>query len=320
MIKIERLVKYYGSFLALDGLSLRIDKGELFGFVGPNGAGKTTTMKIIAGLLPYESGELWIDGEAVVSGTGSWKEKIGYMPDFFGVYDNLKVMEYMEVYASVYGMEGRETTRYLYELLDHMGLSDKADAYVDHLSRGMKQRLCLARALIHDPPILILDEPASGMEPRARYELREILRQLSADGKTIIVSSHILPDLAEMCTSIGIIEKGKMVVKGTVEQIMSRFNASNPLVMQFTSGQETGMRILKENPLTQNIASRGNSVSVIFHGGAEEEADLLAQLISKGARVSSYRREEGNLEELFLRLTEGEDHNAGKPIREKDSY
>lgn len=310
MIKLDRIVKEYGAFRALDGLTLDIGRGELFGFVGPNGAGKTTTMKIMAGLLSFEEGELWIDGEKIDKPNGSWKRRIGYMPDFFGVYDNLKVMEYMEFYASIYGLDDPGIKSELMELLDHVGLSDKAGAYVDHLSRGMKQKLCLARTLIHDPDILILDEPASGMEPRARYELKEILRQLSVDGKTIVISSHILPDLSEMCSSIGIIEKGRMVVKGTVEQIMAQFSASNPLVMNFTCGQEAGMRILKEHPLTKNIASRGSSVSILFQGGENEEAELLTSLINGGARVSSYRREEGNLESLFLQLTEKGDKNA----------
>ena len=308
MVKLDQVTKYYGSFQALNGLNLQIDKGELFGFVGPNGAGKTTSMKIMAGLLACDGGTLWIDGEQVTPGSGSWREKIGYMPDFFGVYDNLKVMEYMEFYASIYGRENDR--RYLYELLDRVGLAERGEVYVDHLSRGMKQRLCLARTLIHDPLILILDEPASGMEPRARYELKEILRQLSIDGKTILVSSHILPDLSEMCTSIGIIEKGKMVVKGTVEEILSTFSEANPLLMTFTGGQEEGMRILKEDPRTRNIASRGSNVSVLFNGGEEEEADLLAKLIAGGARISAYRRAEGSLEVLFLKLTDKGDENA----------
>ena len=222
MIEIKKLYKHYGDFVALNNLDLSIGKGELFGFVGPNGAGKTTTMRILSGLLKADGGEVYIGEVNALEDNQALKKKIGYMPDFFGVYDNLKAIEYMEFYASIYGITGKKARKLCMELMELVNLSDKAEFYVDSLSRGMKQRLCLARSLVHNPDLLILDEPASGLDPRARFEMKGILKNLNDMGKTIIISSHILSELAEMCTTIGIIEKGSMITKGTVDEIMSR--------------------------------------------------------------------------------------------------
>ena len=311
MLKIRDLNKNYGKFKALDNLNLEIEKGELFGFVGPNGAGKTTTMRIVSGLLSADSGEVMVDEVDALKNPQKIKEKIGYMPDFFGVYDNLKAIEYMEFYASIYGIKGREATKLCYDLMELVNLADKADSYVDGLSRGMKQRLCLARSLVHNPELLILDEPASGLDPRARFEMKEILRNLSGMGKTIIISSHILPELAEMCTSIGIIEHGSMVVKGQVDEIMRKMTTSNPLVMEVVEGQDVAVRILKENPYVENIAIRENDISMEFKGDRREEAALLASLVGANVLISSFAREEGNLESLFMQITGG-DEEGGK--------
>lgn len=303
MLTIHNLRKNFGTFTALNGLNLEIEKGELFGFVGPNGAGKTTTMKIISGLLKADSGEVMVADVDAMKDTQGLKEKIGYMPDFFGVYDNLKAMEYMEFYASIYGISGKEAKKLCYDLMDLVNLVDKADHYVDGLSRGMKQRLCLARSMVHNPELLILDEPASGLDPRARFEMKEILRNLKDMGKTIIISSHILPELAEMCSTIGIIEKGNMVVKGTVEEIMSTLNTNNPLVIKVVEEQETARRILKENPLVESISTKSESISIAFRGNEIREAELLRELIEHQVKVSSFSREEGNLESLFMQIT-----------------
>lgn len=312
MLKIHDLYKNYGKFTALDGLNLEISKGELFGFVGPNGAGKTTTMRIISGLLEADSGQIFVDDIDAIGDYQALKKKIGYMPDFFGVYDNLKTMEYMEFYASVYGIEGMEAKKLCYDLLELVNLDDKCENYVDGLSRGMKQRLCLARSLVHNPELLILDEPASGLDPRARVEMKEILKNLSSMGKTILISSHILPELAEMCTSIGIIEHGKMVVKGTVDEIMNTMSSSNPLVIKILKGQEHAIRILKENPMVENISIKEDSLSFGFRGDKEKEAELLTILIGNQVSVRSYAREEGNLESLFMQLTEAEQLSGGE--------
>lgn len=307
MLKISNLTKRYGKFTALDNLNLEIKKGEVFGFVGPNGAGKTTTMKIIAGLIKADSGTVLIDGIDARKNRKGVKDKIGYMPDFFGVYDNLKAMEYMEFYASIYGIQGTEAKRICIDLLELAGLSEQADCYVDDMSRGMKQRLCLARSLVHNPELLVLDEPASGLDPRARVEMKEILKELHGKGKTILISSHILPELVQMCTNIGIIEKGRMAVTGTVEEILNMRGSARPLVMKFTENQERAVEILKKNDLVNNVIISENSISVLFQGGEQEEADLLAEMIQSGVMLSSFARADSDLEALFLQITSKEE-------------
>lgn len=218
MLVLNELTRYYGSFLALDHLSLTIGEGELHGFVGPNGAGKTTTMRILATLMKPSSGTATLDGVDVAARPREIHRLMGYMPDFFGVYDRLKSWEYLDFYARCYGFGYRERMNMIDSLLELVNLADKRDSYVDLLSRGMKQRLCLARALIHNPKLLILDEPASGMDPRARAEMKGILKTLKELGKTVLISSHILPELSEMCDSLTIIDHGRLVFSGSVER------------------------------------------------------------------------------------------------------
>jgi len=303
MVKIDNLYKHYGSFVALDHLELSIEKGELFGFVGPNGAGKTTTMRIISGLLKADGGTVQVAGIDAIKDNQNLKRKIGYMPDFFGVYDNLKAIEYMEFYASIYGITGKKAKNMCMELMELVNLSEKAEFYVDNLSRGMKQRLCLARSLVHNPELLILDEPASGLDPRARFEMKGILKNLHDMGKTIIISSHILSELAEMCTTIGIIDKGSMVTKGTVEDIMRKLNTSNPLKIHVLENMEAAVRIIKENPQVEKLSIDGSNITVSFDGSEEDEAGLLSGLIKNDVKVVSYMHENGNLEEVFMMVT-----------------
>lgn len=304
MLKIRNLTKRYGRHTALDSLDLQIDRGEIFGFVGPNGAGKTTTMKIMAGLLKADAGEIYIDDIKLFEDYNRLKEVIGYMPDFFGVYDNLQVMEYLEFYASAYGMETRQARRLGGHLLEMVHLEGKEECYVDELSRGMKQRLCLARAMIHDPQFLILDEPASGLDPRSRFEFKEILKELRDNGKTIIISSHILMELAEMCTSIGIIERGKMILQGSIEDILETVDTSNPLIIRVYDQVDTAVLLLKREEKIESLTIRGNSIFASFSGNREEEARLLKTLIDNGVLVQSFSREQGSLESLFLKITE----------------
>ncbi len=310
MLEIKNLTKKYGKSIALDHLNLEIKREEIFGFVGPNGAGKTTTMRIVSGLLKADSGEVHVDGVDAGTNNKGLKSKIGYMPDFFGVYDNLKAMEYMEFYASIYGIVGNKAKKLCLELMDLVRLSDRADSYVDEMSRGMKQRLCLARSLVHNPELLILDEPASGLDPRARVEMKEILKELHNRGKTILISSHILPELSQMCSHIGIIEKGKMVVTGTVEDILSARGAASPIVMRFTANQDKAVEVLKQDSLVQNITICDNSISILFKGNETEEADILAAMIQNGAMLSSFAREESNLESLFMQITAREEQEV----------
>lgn len=310
MLVIRDLKKRYGNFQALDGLNLEIKKGELFGFVGPNGAGKTTTLKIVAGLLAPDSGEVYIDGIDALKDKRALKEKIGYVPDFFGVYDNLKVSEYMEFFASCYGINGLQARRRCELLLEQVKLEDKADFFVDGLSRGMKQRLCLARALIHNPDLLILDEPSSGLDPRTRMEFAATLRELREQGKTLIVSSHILSELSELCTDIGIIEQGHMVLHGSMEQIFKRVNSSNPLLVSVYREKETALSVLKSHPQVQTIAVKGDEIKLGFIGDKKDEAALLRQLIDSGVMISGFMREKGSLETIFMELTEHEEEKA----------
>ena len=310
MLVIRDLKKRYGNFQALDGLNLEIKKGELFGFVGPNGAGKTTTLKIVAGLLAPDSGEVYIDGIDALKDNRALKEKIGYVPDFFGVYDNLKVSEYMEFFASCYGINGLQARRRCELLLEQVKLEDKADFFVDGLSRGMKQRLCLARALIHNPDLLILDEPSSGLDPRTRMEFAATLRELREQGKTLIVSSHILSELSELCTDIGIIEQGHMVLHGSMEQIFERVNSSNPLLVSVYREKETALSVLKSHPQVQTIAVKGDEIKLGFIGDKKDEAALLRQLIDSGVMISGFMREKGSLETIFMELTEHEEEKA----------
>lgn len=312
MLKIVDLQKNFGSFCALNHLNLEIARGELFGFVGPNGAGKTTTMKIISGLMRADGGSVTIDGIDVLKNSRKLKEKIGYMPDFFGVYDNLKTYEYMEFYASVYGILGRDARELCNNLLDLVNLSDKIDSYVDSLSRGMKQRLCLARSLVHNPELLILDEPASGLDPRARFEMKEILKNLCGMGKTIIISSHILPELAEMCSSIGIIEHGSMVALGTVDEIQNTLNTVKPVRICISDPEKTAqtVRLLKENPAVKNLSMQDSTISAVLKKGADTAADqaaLLSSLVLAQIPICSFHQEEGNLESLFMQITEKEE-------------
>ncbi len=307
MLKIRNLNKTFGKVQALDNLNLDLEDGEFFGFVGPNGSGKTTTMKIISGLLKCDSGHVILDGIDALNEPEALKREIGYMPDFFGVYDSLKTKEYMSFYASIYGITGDEAIRRGRELLDLVGLEDKEDMYVDTLSRGMKQRLCLARTLIHDPKFLILDEPASGLDPRARYEMKLILKEIQNRGKTILISSHILSEIAEMCTNLGIIESGRMVVTETVDEILSEKRAFAPIYIKLAGESDLAINVLKENHLVQNITIRGNEITILFNGNDDKAANLLGDLVKSGVRVSQFSREEGNLESLFMEITKKED-------------
>ncbi|TCT15560.1 ABC-2 type transport system ATP-binding protein [Natranaerovirga pectinivora] len=312
MLTIKNLYKSYGKFLALDNLNLEIKRGEIFGFVGPNGAGKTTTMRIVSGLLKADSGEVYVDGVNAMRDTKALKEKIGYMPDFFGVYDNLKAIEYLEFYASIYKIVGSDARQICLDLLELVNLSDKANTYVDSLSRGMKQRLCLARCLVHNPELLILDEPASGMDPRARYEMKEILKNLKELGKTIIVSSHILPELAEVCSKVGIIDKGRLMVSGTVDEIMYNMNHMTPLKIKVLRDTEKAVKFLKEQPNIDHIKVSDSLITANFNGGEDDTVEMLQKLIKNEIPVLSFGQEAGNLETLFIQITDNEVEKGAK--------
>ncbi len=303
MIEIRHLYKRYGRFLALNDFSLNVANGELFGFVGSNGAGKTTTMRICVGLLRADGGEVLIDGQNMLRDHRALADKVGYVPDYFGVYKSLTASEYLHFFASAYGIYGKEADSLTDELLDLVNLTSKKNTDVNGLSRGMKQRLCLARGLVHNPDILFLDEPASGLDPKARYELKEILKNLSAMGKTIIISSHILPELAEMCTSVGIIDRGHLVLQGSIEEIHRAAAMSSPLNLTVSEDQiDAVFAHLQNNPFVQKVTAQGCILKIVFTGTKEDESQMLQSLIAAGINVSSFYREEGSLESLFMQI------------------
>lgn len=317
MLKIENLKKVYGKYHALDGLTMRVKRGAMYGLVGPNGAGKTTTIKILAGLLAPDEGSVWIDGLDALTQGRKAKEKIGYVPDSFGVYDNLKVWEYMEFFASCYGLEGLMARKRCSCLLEQVGLEDRTDFYVDGLSRGMKQRLCLARALIHDPELLILDEPSSGLDPKNRREFKELLFELNEQGKTVIISSHILSELNQMCTDIGIIDQGHMILSGSMKEIMARVDQSNPLMITVYRNMDKAMAILRSHSCVRTISIKDNCLSVGFTGDVQDEVLLLQQLVDAEVLVNGFYRQQGNLESLFMQITDHKEKEVllyeGKP-------
>lgn len=307
MIEIINLTKRYGKFTALDSLNLQIEKGTVFGFVGQNGAGKSTTFSILATLLAPTSGTAYINGYNIQKESKMVRRQLGYMPDFFGVYDQLKTNEYLHFYGASYGIPLSEREKLIPQLLDLVNLTHKQDSYVDLLSRGMKQRLCLARSLIHDPEVLILDEPASGLDPRARVEMREILKELKLMGKTILISSHILPELAEMCDTLGIIDGGKLVAEGSVADIQSRLQGERLIIVKLSDELNTAVSFFEDQPnvtkLQMNEAE--NQLQFMFRGSHIEQTDLLKKAIMNQIAISSFSEIETNLEDVFMEITKG---------------
>lgn len=307
MIRTEHLSKAYGSFQALDDLNLTVEEGKVFGFIGPNGAGKSTTMLILSTLLMPTSGKAYVDGLDVVQHPKEIRKRVGYMPDFFGVYDQLKATEYLDFYAGAYDIPVRERPKLIGELLELVNLSEKHHAYVDSLSRGMKQRLGLARCLIHDPKVLILDEPASGLDPRARIEMREILKQLKQLNKTILISSHILPELGDVCDEIGVIERGKLVAYSPISQIQSGELQEVRMIEMSVSAatREAARKLLSEQSEVKMIDEQSGRYRFQFRGSTEGQAKLLRQLIEGGISVSEFTQVKENLEDVFLSITGG---------------
>lgn len=303
MLRMEHVKKSYGMQLALDDLNMEVCDGALYGFVGPNGAGKTTAIRLMCGLLHPDEGTVLIDSMDAGSSAGALKARIGYVPDYFGTYQNLTVREYMDFFASCYDLNGIKVRRRIGMLLDMAGLSDREDLYVDALSRGMQQKLSLARALIHDPKLLILDEPTSGLDPGTRYEFKQIIGGLAENGKTVIISSHILTEISELCSDIGIINHGKMVMQGRLSEIMRRVNASNPIIISLEGSVSGALKILRDEPLVRTVSVRGRELQVSYDGDAEEETQLLARLVQNNVPVRNFSREKSNLEALFLQLT-----------------
>ena len=303
ILSMRNIKKFYGKFCALDGLNLEIEEGALYGFVGPNGAGKTTAIKIMTGIMYPDEGSVIIDGMETGTDNRRLKKKIGYVPDSFGVYNNLTVSEYMSFFASCYGIDGLRAEKRITRLLQYMGIEDKADFYIEALSRGMKQKLSLARALIHDPKLLIMDEPTLGLDPRTRFEYKQKLSELSELGKTILISSHILTEISEMCTDIGIIDQGSMVMSGRLTYVMKMVTSQNPIIVTLSSKITQAIKLLKEEKNVKSMSIKGNDLLINFEGSRKNEAELLAKMIDAGLPVVSFSREKGSLESIFIQLT-----------------
>ena len=303
MISVRELTKTYGSRTALDRVSFEVPKGEIFGFVGPNGAGKTTTIRILAALLEPTDGRALIDGADVMREPDLVHERLGYMPDFFGVYDQLTVSEYLHFYAACYRQPKARRQKIVDDLLELVGLPERRDQAVDTLSRGLKQRLCLARALVHDPAVLLLDEPASGLDPRARVEMREILKTLQSMGKTIVISSHILPELTELCTMVGIIDHGKMRATGPVHEVIQHLTAGRRLRITVLGRREEAEALLKTLPAVRQIDAVDGAIEAGYEGDESTAASILQTMMAAGIKVSAFSQLDGGLEDAFLKAT-----------------
>ncbi|HYO09402.1 MAG TPA: ABC transporter ATP-binding protein [Tepidisphaeraceae bacterium] len=304
-IRTRGLTKIYGQLVALDHLDLELESGDVFGFIGPNGAGKSTTMKILAGLLQPTHGSAEVLGRDVTRNGDFVRRNVGYMPDFFGSYEDLTVSEYLEFFAAAYGIPRRQRKKVVGDVLDLTDLKYKQDALTDSLSRGMTQRLSLARVLVHDPPILLLDEPASGLDPRARIEIRELIRELQRLGKTILVSSHILSELGEFCNKLGIVERGKLIVAGTVEELMARARA-HPVISVKVVGDAAIARVaLEHDGRVERVESQNGELMVTLRDPSLHHGFLVEVLVARQIAVHSVAPHQLKLEDVFLRLTKG---------------
>jgi ABC-2 type transport system ATP-binding protein len=303
MISIEGLTKVYGTRSALDDVSFEVPEREIFGFVGPNGAGKTTTLRILAGLLEPTRGTACIAGLDVTKEREKVHNRLGYMPDFFGVYDQLTLGEYLDFYAACYRQPKSRRRKIVDDLLDLVGMTERKNQQVDTLSRGLKQRACLARALVHDPAVLLLDEPASGLDPRARVEMREILKELQRMGKTIVISSHILPELTDLCTMVGIIDQGRMRATGPVKDVIARLTSGRRLRINVLDEKDAAMEVLQPLPSIRRLDSSNGTIEAEYEGDERTAAEILAALTSAGIKVSGFSAIESGLEDAFLKAT-----------------
>jgi ABC-2 type transport system ATP-binding protein len=305
MIKTQELTKVYGELRAINNLNLELAEGDLFGYIGPNGSGKTTTMRILATLLQPTWGEASVCGYSIYTHPKEIRRLIGYMPDFFGVYDDMKVIEYLEFFAAAYRIKGAARRKICNEVLELVDLGYKRDAFVTSLSRGMTQRLGLARVLLHDPKVLLLDEPASGLDPRARIEIRGLLKELRKMGKTIMVSSHILPELADICNKVGIIEKGVLMVNSTVEDVMKQVRQRTLLNVRVTADLEGAAKLLEQSSLVESVEIREGRIDVTLKENVADYSELPTALVEKGYKLNLFKEDEINLETAFMALTKG---------------
>ena len=305
MIELIDFGKDYGEFTAVQQLNLKIEAGELFGFIGPNGAGKSTTIRFLATLLKASRGEGTVNGHSVTRDPMKVRQSVGYMPDNFGVYDGMKVWEFLDFFAVAYQIGKSHRKQIISDVLDLLDLGHKRNDYVNGLSRGMKQRLCLAKTLVHDPPVLILDEPTSGLDPRARIEVKALLKELRRMGKTILISSHILSELADTCTSIGIIERGQLLMHGPINDDYRRIRGNRIVEIKFTSQMDLGLSIVRSCPATRNVSLEEHAATVELDTDDAGIAALLDSLVRQGVGLRSFADKEPTLEDVFMLVTKG---------------
>jgi ABC-2 type transport system ATP-binding protein len=305
VIETVQLTKRYGSLIAANEINLKLEKGDVFGFIGPNGSGKTTTMRMIATLLSPDYGEAYVCGKSIYTDPQEIRRLVGYMPDFFGVYDDMTVMEYLEFFASAYRINGSARRKVCEEKLELVDMAFKRDAMVNQLSRGQTQRIGLARTLLHEPQVLLLDEPASGLDPRARIEIRNLLKRLGQLNKTVIVSSHILPELADVCTRVGMIEKGNMIVDGYVDEVMRKAREAMMLNIRVTEDPDKAARLLEQCDEVRTVTIDKGMLIVTLKKESLDYSELPTRLLQAGFKITLFREEEVNLETAFMELTKG---------------
>ncbi len=305
MIELYDFGKDYGEFTAVQSLTLKIEAGEMFGFIGPNGAGKSTTIRYLATLLKASRGDAVVNGFSVNTAPLDVRRSIGYMPDDFGVYDGMKVWEFLDFFAVAYKIGRSQRKQIILDVLELLDLAHKRDDFVNGLSRGMKQRLCLAKTLVHDPPVLILDEPTSGLDPRARIEVKALLKELRRMGKTVLISSHILSELADCCSSIGIIERGQLLLSGPIESVYRQIRRNRIVDIRFTDRVEAGVSILRSCPELRDIEIDGNRVVAEFEADENQLAEIMMRLVDEKIPMRSFNDKEPTLEDVFMMVTKG---------------
>ena len=304
-LEVRGITKSFGALRAVDEVAFRVGPGEICGFIGPNGAGKTTTMRICATLELPDRGDVLVDGVSVIEEPRLARRRIGFMPDSYGAYANTTVLDYLDFFARAYHLAGAEKQRTIERVVAFTTLDSMLDKEIASLSKGMKQRLCLAKTLLHDPAVLILDEPAAGLDPRARVELRELVRALADMGKAILLSSHILSELAEMCSTVVVIERGKLRGVGAVSEVLRSVTPRARFFMRALAGPEAVEKTLLERPHVRDVRRERDGVTCELEGGPAEQAELLAALVSAGLRPTELSPRETDLEDVFLTLTEG---------------
>lgn len=304
-LEIRGITKRFGKMTAVEEVSFSLEPGEICGFIGPNGAGKTTTMRIVSTLELPDSGDVFVDGVSVLAAAREVRSRLGFMPDSYGAYGATTVVEYLDFFARAHGLRGRARTQTIASVMDFTSLHPLAGKHIDALSKGMKQRLCLAKTLLNDPKLLILDEPAAGLDPRARVELRELVSALSDTGKAVLLSSHILTELAEVCDSVAVIEAGRLQAKGRVEDMMRATEAQAEVTCRVLIDPATALRTIAEMPHVLNARLQGEAIVFVFAGGDADRASLLAELVRRGVQPVDFAARVSNLEDVFLSVTRG---------------